>query len=322
VHYRRLGRTDLQVSEVGFGAWAIGSDKHGHSYGPTDNAESLRAIKRAFDLGCTFFDTADLYGHGLSEKLLGQALQTHRQACVIATKVGGDFYHGPFRKNFDSDYIRFAVEKSLERLRTDYIDLYQLHNPPLMLLERGAHYDVLEALKQQGKIRYYGVSVHDAYEGTMAIHTGKPDVIQIEYNFFRQEAREDLFPIAQEHDIGLVIRSPLASGMFTGKYTAAATFPESDVRATLPPEYLALLAHLADRSRFLSTAQRTLAQAALRFVLDAPEVSVVIPGMKTVAQTEENITASDLPALTEAEHTAIHALLEALMDEDMDEEVL
>jgi aryl-alcohol dehydrogenase-like predicted oxidoreductase len=307
---------------VGFGAWAIGNDKHGHSYGPTDNAESLRAIKRAFDLGCTFFDTADLYGHGLSEKLLGQALQTHRQACVLATKVGGDFYHGPFRKNFDPDYIRFAVDKSLERLRTDYIDLYQLHNPPLMLLERGAHYDVLEALKQQGKIRYYGVSVHDAYEGTMAIQTGKPDVIQIEYNFFRQEAREDLFPIAQEHDIGLVIRSPLASGMFTGKYTAAATFPESDVRATLPPEYLALLAQLADRSRFLSTAQRTLAQAALRFVLDAPEVSVVIPGMKTVTQTEENITASDLPALTEAEHTAIHALLEALMDEDMDEEVL
>ena len=91
---RRLGRTNLQVSEVGFGAWAIGGNKHGHSYGSTDNAESLRAIARALDLGCTFFDTADLYGHGLSEKLLGQALEKHRQACVIATKVGGDFYQG------------------------------------------------------------------------------------------------------------------------------------------------------------------------------------------------------------------------------------
>ena len=103
-----------------------------------------------------------------------------------------------------------TLEKSLERLRTDYIDIYQLHNPPLMMLERGAHYAVLDELKQEGKIRYYGVSVHDAYEGTMAIATGKPDVIQVAYNFLRQDPREDLLPFAQEHDIGLIIREPLA----------------------------------------------------------------------------------------------------------------
>jgi aryl-alcohol dehydrogenase-like predicted oxidoreductase len=316
VRQRRLGRTNLQVSEIGFGAWAIGGNKHGHSYGPTDNAESLRAVAQALDLGCTFFDTADLYGHGLSEKLLGQALQKQRHACVIATKVGGDFYHGPFRKNFDPDYIRFALEKSLERLRTDYIDIYQLHNPPLMMLERGAHYAVLDELKQEGKIRYYGVSVHDAYEGTMAIATDKPDVIQVAYNFLRQDPREELFPLAQEYDIGLIIREPLANGMLTGKYTATTTFGEGDMRTEWPPEFLALQARLAEKARFLITPERTLAQAVLRFVLDAPAVSVVIPGMKTVAQAVENLAVSELASLTEDEHTRIQALLEDVLDED------
>ncbi len=313
---RRLGRTNLQVSEVGFGAWAIGGNKHGHSYGPTDNAESLRAIARALDLGCTFFDTADLYGHGLSEKLLGQALEKQRHACVIATKVGGDFYHGPFHQNFDADYIRFALEKSLERLRTDYIDIYQLHNPPLMLLERGTHYAVLDELKQEGKIRHYGVSVHDAYEGTMAIATGKPDVIQVAYSLLRQDPCEELFPFAQEHDIGLIIREPLANGMLTGKYTAATTFDEGDMRTEWPPEFLALQAKLAEKARFLTTAERTLAQAALRFVLDAPAVSVVIPGIKTVAQALENLAVSEASALTADEHASIHALLDDMLDED------
>jgi aryl-alcohol dehydrogenase-like predicted oxidoreductase len=316
VRYRRLGRTDLQVSEIGFGAWGIGGNKHGHSYGPTDNAESLKAITRAFELGCTFFDTADIYGHGLSEKLLAQALQPHRHNCIIATKVGNDFYHGPVRKNFDPDYIREALAKSLQRLKTDYIDLYQLHNPPLMMLERGEHYAVLEALKQEGKIRFYGVSVHDAYEGTMAIQTGKPDAIQMVYNLLRQEAAEELLPLAQEHNVGLIVREPLASGMLSGKYSAANTFPTGDVRAQWPQEYLALQTQLADKLRFLALPnQRTLVQAALRFVLDAPEVSVVIPGSKTVAQVEENMATGDVPPLTEAERAALSGVVADAMDE-------
>jgi aryl-alcohol dehydrogenase-like predicted oxidoreductase len=316
VRYRRLGRTGIHVSEVGFGAWAIGGDKHGHSYGPTDNAESLRAIARALDMGCTFFDTADIYGHGLSEKLLGQALQKHRQACIIATKVGNDFYHGPVHQNFDPDYIRLALDKSLSRLRTDYIDLYQLHNPPLMMLQRAEHYAVLDDLRQAGKIRYYGVSVHDAYEGTMAIHTGKPDVIQVVYNLLRQEAREELLPLAQEEEIGLIIREPLASGMLTGKYTADATFTAGDMRASWPREYLLMQVKLAEKLRLLVQAeQRALAQAALRFVLDEAAVSVVIPGIKTVAQVEENLSSSDLPPLSEGDRRAVEELLEGMMDD-------
>jgi aryl-alcohol dehydrogenase-like predicted oxidoreductase len=316
VRYRRLGRTDLHVSEIGFGAWAIGGNKHGHSYGPTDNAVSLKTIARALELGCTFFDTADIYGHGLSEKLLGQALQKRRHECIIATKVGNDFYHGPVHQNFDPDYIRSALDKSLERLRTDYIDLYQLHNPPLMMLQRGEHYDILEELKQTGKIRCYGVSVHDSYEGEMAIHTGKPDVIQVIYNFLRPDAREELFPLAQEGDVGLIVREPLASGMLTGKYTADSAFPEGDIRADWPQEYLMMQVQLAEKLHFLETAgQRTLAQAALRFILDESAVSVVIPGIKTVNQAEENLAVSELPALTDAERLAMHDLLGGALDD-------
>lgn len=316
MRYRRLGKTDLQVSELGFGAWAIGGNRHGHSYGPTDQGESLQAIRRAFELGCTLFDTADIYGHGLSEKLLHQALGSQRQACVIATKVGNDFYHGPVRKNFDPDYIRLALEKSLQRLQTDYIDLYQLHNPPLMMLERGEHYEILETLKAEGKIRYYGVSVHDAYEGMMAIDTGKPDVIQVVYNLLRQDAREELWPFAAERDVGVIVREPLASGMLTGKYRPDSTFVEGDFRAEWPQEYLAFQTQLVEKLRFLATeGQRTLAQAALRFVLDEPAVSVVIPGAKTVAHVDENMAAGALEALAERERAAVQGVVEGAMDD-------
>jgi aryl-alcohol dehydrogenase-like predicted oxidoreductase len=248
--------------------------------------------------------------------LLGQALQKHRQSCIIATKVGNDFSHGPVHQNFDPDYIREALDRSLERLRTDYIDLYQLHNPPLMMLQRREHYGILDELKQAGKIRYYGVSVHDAYEGTMAINTGKPDVIQVMYNLLRPDARDELFAQAQEQDIGLIIREPLASGMLTGKYTADSTFPASDIRASWPREYLMIQLQVVEKLRFLAQAgQRTLAQAALRFVLDEPAVSVVIPGIKTAAQAEENCAASALPPLTDEERQAIGDLLDGALDD-------
>jgi aryl-alcohol dehydrogenase-like predicted oxidoreductase len=185
-----------------------------------------------------------------------------------------------------------------------------------MLLQRGEHYAVLDELKQAGKIRYYGVSVHDAYEGTMAIHTGKPDVIQVVYNLFRPDAREELFPLAQEEEIGLIVREPLANGMLTGKYAADTTFPDSDIRATWPREYLLMQVQLAEKLRFLVTAgTRTLAQAALRFVLDEPAVSVVIPGIKTSVQAEENIASSNLPSLSETDRQTLHELLGEAMDD-------
>src|SRR5205823_4198821 len=160
VQRRPLGRTGLDVSEIGFGAWAIGGNAHGNSYGPTKDTESIEAVRRAVDLGVNFFDTADVYGWGHSEEVLGQALEGRREEVFLATKVGGDFYRGGVRMNFDPGYLAFALDRSLQRLRTDHVDLYQLHNPPAELMTDPTTYEVLDALKGEHKIDHYGVSVH------------------------------------------------------------------------------------------------------------------------------------------------------------------
>ncbi|TLZ92160.1 MAG: aldo/keto reductase, partial [Methanobacteriota archaeon] len=176
---RPLGKTGLQVSEIGFGAWAIGGNAHGNSYGPTDDGESIAAVQKAVDLGVNFFDTADVYGWGHSEEVLGKALEGRRDQVHLATKVGGDFYHGGVRANFDPGYIAFALERSLQRLRTDHVDLYQLHNPPAETVADPAAYEVLETLKAEGKIVSYGVSVHEPMEASLCLESGKPEVLQI-----------------------------------------------------------------------------------------------------------------------------------------------
>src|SRR5215472_11683880 len=215
--YRVLGKTGLKVSEVGFGAWAIGGNAYGNSYGPTDDTESLQAIGRALELGCNFFDTADVYGHGHSEELLGQALQGHRSELVIATKVGGDFYHGNPRMNFTPDYLEFALGKSCERLQTDYVDLYQLHNPPMQLIRDGRMFKTLEKLKASGRIRSYGISIHDPQEGIQAMKNKDIGAIQVVFNLLRQEAKNQLFREATQENVGIIAREPLANGFLTGK---------------------------------------------------------------------------------------------------------
>ncbi len=310
MRYRELGKTGLLVSEIGFGAWAVGGNAHGNSYGPTDDRTSLAAIQRAFELGCNFFDTADVYGHGHSEEVLGQALKEHRDKVIIATKVGGDFYHGPPRMNFNPDYIEFALGKSCERLQTDYVDLYQLHNPPVQMIRNETLFGTLEKLKEKGKIRHYGISIHDPEEGILAMKTGKPKAIQAVFNILRQEAKLQLFQAAMESGVGIIAREPLANGFLTGKHNADETFPEGDIRHHFPREYILNLVLATEQLKFLGGRSRTLAQAALRFVLDQKEVSTVIPGAKTPQQVEENLSASDLPPLTGEELLRIRILRE------------
>lgn len=289
---RVLGRTGLAVSEVGFGGWAIGGNAFGNSYGPTDDAESKRAIRRAYDLGCNFFDTADVYGHGHSEALLGEALEDVRDRVVLATKVGGNFYNRDIHTDFTPGYVRFAVERSLERLRTTWIDLLQLHNPPINLISSMDTYAVLEDLKREGLIRSYGVSVHPPEEGLAAVNATMPDTVQIVYNLARREAEDAFLAAARAANVGVIAREPLANGFLAGRYDADSTWPAGDIRARMPRPYVAQLAALGQRVRELAEKSGlSAAQLALKFVLDRPEIACAIPGMKTVQQVDENLNA-------------------------------
>ncbi len=317
---RLLGRTGLRVSTIGFGGWAIGGNHFGNSYGPTDDAESKRAIRRAYVLGCNFFDTADVYGHGHSEELVGEALADVRHHVIIATKVGGNFYNRdvhPLLKdriaqaagrpldefppgaplpvthdaNFTGPYVRFAVEQCLRRLQTDYIDLLQLHNPPVNLISQMETYQVLEDLKAEGKIRHYGVSVHPPEEGLAAIHATMPDTVQIVYNLARREAEDAFFPAARAANVGVIAREPLANGFLAGRFAPDSVWEKGDIRARMPRPYVAQLTALGQRVKALAEKSHiTAAQLALKFVLDNEAVSVVIVGMKTVAQVDENLS--------------------------------
>jgi len=292
VRTRELGRTGMRVSEVGFGAWAIGGNAHGNSYGPTDDAESIRAVKRAFDLGCTFFDSADVYGWGHSEEVLGISLEGHRDDVRIATKVGGDFYHGGVRMNFDPGYIAFALDRSLRRLRTDRVDLYQLHNPPIDVMGDPATYEALELLRREGKVVHYGVSIHQPVEAQVVAETGKAASIQLPLSIFRQEWIADVLPEAAARGLGVVAREPLANGFLTTAMRPDRAFPRGDIRNPWPRSMVTARVGAVGRIGALVVRDgQTLPQAAIRFVLAFPEVSVVIPGAKTVGQVEENIAA-------------------------------
>jgi len=305
---RVLGRTGLRVSEVGFGAWAIGGNAHGNSYGPTDDATSVAAVRRALELGCTFYDTADVYGWGHSEEILGQALEGRRDEVVLATKAGGDFYHGGVRMNFDPGYIAFALDRSLKRLRTDRVDVYQLHNPPAEMMGDPATYDALEALKADHRIDHYGVSIHEPAEGLLCLEAGRPETLQIPFSLVRQEWIDELLGEARKANVGIIAREPLGNGFLAGKIAPDARFPPGDIRHHWPPGMVHGRARVAERLSFLANPERTLAQAALGFVLAFPEVAVTIPGVKTPAQAEEDLRASEAPPLTEAEVARVRDL--------------
>jgi aryl-alcohol dehydrogenase-like predicted oxidoreductase len=305
MHYRSLGNTGIKVSEIGFGGWAIGgaSEASGtpFGWGRTNDDESLAAIRRARDLGVTFFDTADSYGFGRSESLLGIVLSRARQNVVIATKVGVTrSSEGVLRKDFSRQHIFHAVDGSLKRLRTDYIDLYQVHNPTIEELGREEIQEAMARLQEIGKVRYWGVSVTTVAEGTEIINRNWGNALQVLYNVLNQEPAQELFPLAKEKGYGIIARVPLASGLLTGKFRPDSKFAVDDVRQNfLTTRRLEEATERVDEMKsIVGGASRSLAEAALQFILADDAVSTTIPGARNVRQIETNVGASDarLPA--------------------------
>jgi len=300
MEYRTLGRTGIRVSEIGFGAWAIGGSAEASGvpigWGRTSDDESLAAIRRARDLGVTFFDTADSYGFGRSESLLGIVLSRHRRDVVIATKVGVfRSSAGDLRKDFSKQHIYHAVDGSLKRLRSDYIDVYQMHNPTIDDLQRGEIQEVMEQLQDDGKIRFWGVSISTVQEGLEIVRRGWGHTLQVLYNVLNQAPADELLPLAREHGFGVIARVPLATGLLTGKYRQGSTFPADDIRQSfLTSRRLEEVKQRVDEVKaIVGGAARSIAEGALRFVLANDAVSTVIPGARNARQVELNAAASE-----------------------------
>lgn len=299
MQYRILGRTNLKVSEVGFGAWAIG----GRMWGPSDDSVSLKALRRALDLGVNFIDTAAAYGKGHSEQLVSKVYRERKGGFYVATKIPPKNWEWPAKLNtplrelFPSDWIREHTEKSLRNLKTDCIDLQQLHVWSPNWVRENDWYETMKKLKQEGKIRLIGVSLNDHQpdQALELVQSGMVDTVQVIYNIFDPSPQDHLFPTCQEKNVGVIARVPLDEGSLTGKFSKESKFAEDDWRKDyFTPEVLAETVQRVEKLKFLIRGEiRSLSVGALKFCLSHPAVSTVIPGIRSPQQAEENCLASD-----------------------------
>ena len=297
--YKAFGDTGIQVSEIGFGAWGIGgTPKDARAYGPTDDNVSRAALRRAFEKGVTFYDTSPLYGYGHSEELIGTTLKEVRQDIVISSKVGFVNFNG--EQNFSPEYIRSSLESSLKRLQTDYIDIFQLHDPSMALLQEDHRIiKTLESLKQEGKIRIIGISTKSPEESLIAIEQFNVKGIQVNFNLIDQRALDNgLFKKCEELGVGIIGRTPLCFGFLTGQYSANDNYDASDHRSLLSREQVDRWANAYKlfSKEFTSLKEQNNTQIALRYCLSYPMLSTTIPGMLTEEHVDENTRSSDLGA--------------------------
>ena len=322
--FRRIGTTDVTVSEIGFGVWTVATTW----WGLKEEATGVALLQQAFDAGITFFDTADTYGNGLGETILTKALGNKRREITIGTKFGYDFYHHTSRRGHEElpqhwspDYVRFALEESLKRLGTDHVDLYQLHNPRLDALQRDDLFATLDSLKQEGKIRAYGPALGPAIaerqmdEGAYAIEQRRADLVYIIYNVLEQMLGQRLFPLGERHRTSVLVRVPHASGLLDGTVNEQTVFSEDDHRfhrvSTAERKHAWQVDGLkkVKQLRFLTEdGDRTLGQLAIQFILAHPAVASVLPNIYNEQLLQEFVAAARRPALSTDELARIDAL--------------
>lgn len=304
MQYRELGRTGYKVSEVSFGAWAIGG-----SWGTVSEEDAIAALHKAIDLGVNFIDTADVYGDGRSERLIGQVLKERPEQVIVATKAGRRL-SPHVADGYNKQNLSAFVERSLKNLNTDCLDLVQLHCPPTEVYYRPEVFGALDELVTEGKIRYYGVSVEKVEEALAAMNYEGVQSVQIIFNMFRHRPAELFFDLAKQNKVGILARVPLASGLLTGKMKKTTEFATDDHRnfnrhgesfdvgETFSGVDYETGLQAVEEIRALVPENATMAQTALRWILMFDAVTCVIPGAKNPSQAEDNANASQLPAFT------------------------
>jgi aryl-alcohol dehydrogenase-like predicted oxidoreductase len=319
--YRTYPNSNVTVSEVGFGLWTTSTGW----WGEKSDEEAVGMLHAAHDLGITLYDAADTYGNGRSEEQLAKAFAERRDRVIYATKFGYDFAGNPqarrgqseLPQDFSPAFVRRALEASLRRLGTDYIDIYQMHNARMAQVEDNSLWELLEALRAEGKIRMYGVALGPAigwlYEGIDAVRKRNVASLQIIWNILEQYPGNEQIRAAYDAgaDTGYMIRVPHSSGMLEGHYTRETTFPKSDHRSHRPREWLVNGVEKVRQLRFLELPSRTLGQAAIQWLLHESRVMTVLPNIYDREQLSEFAQAPETPALTSSELDRIAALYES-----------
>ncbi len=314
MRYRRLGKSNILVSEIGFGAWTIALDWWGKKI---DDDYAVKMLKHAYDLGINFFDTADIYGKGKSEMLIAKAFKDMRDEVVISTKFGYDIYsnveqigHSELPQRFDAKYARYALEKSLERLESSYVDVFNLHNPKMYALTHNPLFLTLEQLRAEGKIRHYGAALGPAIgwkdEGIYAMERRGITALQTVYNILEQEPARQFFPYAKANDVGILVRVPDASGVLTGKLTPNTHLDKNDHRAFRKRAWieeaikrLEILKPIADAKGW------SINELAIKFILSEQCVSSVLPTVTSIDELDSYAAISDGKYLSSDELKAI-----------------
>jgi aryl-alcohol dehydrogenase-like predicted oxidoreductase len=304
LEYRNLGETGMRVSEISLGTWAFGD-----GWGTVSEDDALSALNRAVDLGVNFLDTADVYGDGRSEKLIARLLKDRpNDEILVATKAGRRL-DPHAAEGYDYDNLSAFAERSLKNLGVEALDLLQLHCPPTEVYRQDSTFEALDRLQEAGKVRNYGVSVEQVEEARMALDYPGLATVQIIFNVFRQKPAEEFFPLAEERNVGILARVPLASGLLSGKMRADREFSEDDHRnfnregqafdrgETFSGVDFETGLRAAEELKDLVPEGNTLAQFALRWILMHPAVSCAIPGGKNPSQVEDNVAAVEMPPL-------------------------
>ncbi len=315
--YRNLGATDLSVSEVAFGVWTVATGW----WGKVDKPDGIKLLRNAHDLGVTLFDTADTYGLGYGEEILSESLGNVRHDIIIGTKFGYDLdapREGPQKErpqNWNPEFVRRACESSLRRLGTDYIDIYQLHNPRLTTIQNDELFSLLDDLRNEGKIRWYGTALGPDIgwkdEGFESMQERKIPLMQVIFSIIEQQPAREFFEMAKHEGTGLLSRVPHASEILTDQFADKSTveFDPSDHRAHRKREWLDQAFSKREKVLFIAQeTERTLAQAAIQFCLSESSIAAILPNIVSQAQLNEYCQATDTPALTSDELSELHRI--------------